>query len=37
MDFGLNEEAEVGHNGGVQCYGVDGPGAGGGVKRNKQE
>ena len=38
FDYGLNESKEVGHDGSVQCYGIDytGP-AGGGIKRNTKD
>ena len=38
MEMGVDEGKEVGHDGGVACYGIDNTGpAGGGIKRNKQE
>lgn len=33
-DLGLNEGVEVGHDSGIQNYGIVGPAAGGGVERN---
>ncbi len=37
-DIGLNESVEVGHDGGVNCYGIDHSGlAGGGIKRNQKD
>jgi len=33
-DYGLNEAADVGNNQSIANYGIDGPPAGGGLKRN---
>jgi len=33
-DFGLNENTEVSHGGSAQDYGIAGPAAGGGIRKN---
>ena len=33
-DFGINEGIEVGHDSGIANYGIVGPAAGGGVRKN---
>jgi hypothetical protein len=37
MEMGVDESKEVGHTGSIDQYGISGPSAGGGIKRNTQE
>lgn len=37
MEMGVVESREVGHDGSPNCYGIDGPAAGGGIARNKKD